>query len=243
MLPLFSDESLTIVYGADYKPFSWIEDGKAVGIQIDFVEEILSARLGIKVRHEAYPWARAQQMVRTGEKDGFFTVPTEERAGYATRSEKPFYITNFVMHTSTSNPIQNILVKIKSLQDFNNHPEIRHVHMLGSGWHNSALKDLENVQTVIDSSVIPRFLIYGRADVYIEQEEIFRYQARAQGLLDEIISISDNPIQSLGWHLFIGNESDYLYLVPEINELLKEMKANGELEELKMRLFSKYGIE
>lgn len=102
-----AQKTITIIYGSDYKPFAWGEEGVPLGVQRDFVEEILAVRLGINVIHETCPWARCQVLVEQGVKDGFFTVPTAQRATYTITSKLPFYETHFVMHSSKKIHILN----------------------------------------------------------------------------------------------------------------------------------------
>ena len=235
-------ETLTITYGANYKPFSWEENAQPVGIQIDFVEELLSQRLGLKVKHETCPWRRCQFEVRHGTKDGFFTVPTPERAEYALKSDIPFYQTNFLMHVGKQNTRLHQLRKLQNLDQLRAIPDIRHVHMLGSGWHENALKNLPQVHEISDPTLIPVFLQSLRADVYIEQPEMLRFQARKVGVQDQIVTLEQPVIHSLGWHLFIARNSSHRQILPRLNGLLSELRATGELEEIKQRIFSKYGV-
>ncbi len=239
----FADNSITITYGSQYKPFAWGKNGVAYGVQKDFVDKILGEKLGIKVIHEVCPWKRCQLYVREGVKDGFFTVSTPERAEYTIKSSIPFYETEFVMHTSKRNRNVEQLKTIKSLKDLEKMHDIEHIHMLGSGWHEKALKNMKNVVTTVDASTIPSMLTLLRADVYIEQSEMFRYQAKVNGVLEEILTLDETPIKKLGWHIFIGKNSKYQSLMPKINEMLEKLQASGELEKIKVEIFKKHGIE
>ncbi|NRA15566.1 MAG: transporter substrate-binding domain-containing protein [Oceanospirillaceae bacterium] len=238
----FAEDAIRITYGSYYKPFAWGEEGVPYGVQKDFVEEILGKRLGIKVIHEACPWARCQALVREGSRDGFFTVPTPERAQYTKTSSLPFYETHFVMHTSKNNPNIKQLKAITSLKDLEKIQNLMHIHMLGSGWHINALKNMKNIITIPDASNIPMMLKLLRADVYIEQAEMFRYQAKKAGVLDELVTFNEPSIRKLGWHIFIGNKSKYQYLIPKINQILESLRASGELEKIKHQIFLKHGI-
>ncbi|NRA15567.1 MAG: transporter substrate-binding domain-containing protein [Oceanospirillaceae bacterium] len=238
----FAGDAITIIYGADYKPFAWGEEGAAYGVQKDFVEEILGKRLGIKVIHETCPWARCQDLVREGLKDGFFTIPTSERALYTKTSSLPFYETHFVMHTSKNNPYIKQLKAITSLKDLEKIQSLKHIHMFGSGWHKNALKNMKYISTINDASQIPMMLKLLRVDVYIEGAEMFRYQAKKAGILDELVTFNEPSIRELGWHIFIGNKSKYQYLIPKINQILERLRASGELEKIKHQIFLKYGI-
>lgn len=233
---------ISLTYGADYKPFAWEEMGLAVGVQKDFVEAILVNELGIRVDQVACPWARCQIRVKEGEEDAFFTVPKAERAEYTIATDIPFYETRFLMHTSRLNKQLKPLSAVKSLKDLEAIPNIRHVHMLGSGWHKNALKDMKIVYTIPDASNIPVILDTQRADLYIEQYEMFHYQAKLHGLEARMLTFPEPQIRQLGWHLFIAKNSPALKLMPEINQKLKELKLSGRLEEIRKEIFSNYGL-
>ncbi len=235
-------DEITIVYGEAYKPFAWGKGLEARGVQRDFVQRILVDKLGLKVRHEVLPWRRAQNYVRDGERDGFFTVPTDERATYTDATALPFYETAFVMHTARQSPHVEALRNVHAVQDLEALPELRHIHMLGSGWHEAALKNMRSVERAIDASRIPGMLVSQRADVYMEQLEMFRFQAEEQGLLGQIVSFPETPLRKVGWHLFIGKKSKHRDLLHRINEVLRQMQASGELDRLKREIFLSNGI-
>ncbi|OUR78110.1 hypothetical protein A9Q83_09020 [Alphaproteobacteria bacterium 46_93_T64] len=239
----YAENTITITYGADYKPFAWGEEGVPFGVQRDFVEEILGNRLGIKVIHEACPWARCQNFVREGTRDGFFTVPTPARAEYTITSSIPFYETHFVMHTSKKNPNIEQLKTVTSIMDLERMHNLRHIHMLGSGWHENVLRNMKDVSTIPDASNIPMMLKLLRADVYIEQAEMFRYQAKRSGILDEVLTLNEPSIRKLGWHIFIGKKSKYQFLMPKISAMLETLQASGELKKIKQEIFLKHEIE
>ncbi len=237
------DRAITIVYGANYPPFAWGDERNAQGIQRDFVQRVLGDRLGYRVVHEMYPWRRAQRMVQDGERDGFFTVPTPERATFTVASALPFYETQFVMHTARDNPKLALLRQVRSLQDLEALPELRHIHMQGSGWHEEALKRMKRVERVTDAAKVPRMLTEGRVDVYIEQAELLLPQARDVGVADRIVSLRDQPLRRMGWHLFIGKQSRHVGKMARIDEELARLKASGELERIRQEVFRLHGVE
>ncbi len=237
-----NDDAIVVAFGNGYEPFAWGEGALVKGVQVDFVREILEKRMGLRVVTRGCPWKRCQKLVRTGKMDGFFTVPTERRARYTRKSSIPFYETHFLMHVSVDSKVAKDLRRVRSLEDLENMPHIRHIYMHGSGWHENALKKMKHVITVPDASVIPRMLALGRADVYIEQDEMFRYQARAAGVLDRLSTIEDPVIKKVKWHLFIGNKSKHVSVMSEVDRVLETLEATGELEKIKQELFRKYGI-
>lgn len=231
---------ITIVYGEGYAPFAFSENDNAVGIQKDFVEEILVKRLKLNVKHEICPWRRCQSLVKDGRRDGFFTVSTPERLKYTDKNTVPFYQTSFLLHTQKNNPFLESLKNIKSLKELKSIESLKHVHMLGSGWHEHNLKGFKNITTLKDTQDIPLFLSKGRADIYIEQDKVFKYQLAAQGLQNKLVTLNDPVIEKLGWHLFIGKHSKHRDIIQKVDTLLLSLRDSGELEKIKEKIFSKY---
>lgn len=237
-----SSDEITIGFGEAYKPFAWNENGVASGVQADFVKEILRNQLGLQVNLIACPWRRCQQLVQSGEIDGFFTVPTAERETYTVKTDLPFYYTNFVMHTAKDNPNLPKFMAVKDLADIKKLPNIIHIYMHGSGWHKQELKHVTRRVEIQDALLIPKMLVLKRADLYIEQAEMFRYQANSLGLLDNIFTLNQPIIYEMPWHLFISKQSPHITQLPTINHRLAGLKASGELEKIKMTIFTKNGI-
>lgn len=242
-IPAHADETeIVIGFGEAYKPFAWNDHGLSAGIQADFVEEVLVNQLGIKIVRLACPWRRCQQLVQAGEIDGFFTVPTAEREAYTEKTAVPFYHTNFVMHTAKSNRNLPAFKSAQNLSDIEMLNYVVHVNMRGSGWHNQALRNVKHRTEVQDALMIPKMLVQGRADLYIEQAEMFRYQAKELGLLDDIITISEPVIYRMPWHLFLSKQSPHVTQLNKINQRLQELQQSGELENIRLRIFTKHGV-
>lgn len=77
--PARAAEPITVVFHATAPPFSVGEaDGSVTGLLPDAMR-LVAARAQLSVRYLAYPWARAQEMVRTGEADALVTLRTGAR--------------------------------------------------------------------------------------------------------------------------------------------------------------------
>ncbi|MFC3094467.1 hypothetical protein DRW07_13740 [Alteromonas sediminis] len=236
-------QAIQIAYGDAYKPFAWRGETGAVGIQVEFVEELLVERLGISVKHVACPWKRCQRMVKEGNLDGFFTVPTVERDSYTEKSEIPLYTTEFMIHVAKDSAVIDQLKGLRYLPELLAIQELRHAFMRGSGWHEEMLKKAQNVTRVADASVIPTMLIQNRADLYIEQTEMFRFQAAQLGLDNLLVTLPSPIIERVNWHLFISDKSQNINILPRLNALLKSLKDNGELEALQQEIFARFKID
>ena len=68
-----TDIDVTIHVDADYKPFSFLDNGEAKGIYIDVLKTAFSRMKGFKVEMKAVPWERGKKIMETGE--GFGLAP------------------------------------------------------------------------------------------------------------------------------------------------------------------------
>jgi len=172
-------QEMTLVYAQGYIPYSWEGDnGKVQGVEIDFVNEIIGKRLGINVKHEIYPWARSQSMVKAGSADAFVTIPNDVRRQYTQVTNIPFFETKFLLYTGMSNPKKHDLMKINSLTELIKNDGLIHGQIVGGGWHAIHLKGAKKVHEVLNSIQILKILDRNRVEVYIEQSPLISYEIK-----------------------------------------------------------------
>ncbi|MEH6345438.1 MAG: transporter substrate-binding domain-containing protein [Bermanella sp.] len=231
---------LKAVYAQGYLPFSWSdENGKAQGAEVDFINEILTKRMGIKVSHHIYPWARAQSLVKKGSADAFVTIPNSKRRQYTQVSETPLFNSNFLMHTGSANPSIPRLKKITSLSQLLTLEDIIHGHIVGGGWHKLNLKPARLVQKATNSLQILEMLDRNRVDVYIEQAPLIAYQMKKLGFEGRVVGLPQ-VMDETQWHICLGKKSNYIKIMPALNKLLKKMQDDGSLVKLQKKIFSQY---
>ncbi len=233
-------QEMTLVYAQGYIPYSWKGDnGKVQGLEIDFVNEIIGKRMGIKVKHDIYPWARSQSMVKAGRADAFVTIPNDRRRQYTQVSNTPFFETKFLLYTGMSNPKKYALMRIKSLSELIKRNDLIHGQIVGGGWHAIHLKGAKQVHEVLNSIQILKMLDRNRVDVYIEQAPLISYEIKKIGFQDKILEIN-NVMDNVNWNLCIGKDSPYVKILPELNKLMASMKKDGSLAKLREQIFRKY---
>ncbi len=233
-------QEMTLVYAQGYIPYSWKGDnGKIQGVEIDFVNEIIGKRMGIKVKHEIYPWARSQSRVKAGTADAFVTIPNDNRRQYTQVSNIPFFETKFLLYTGMSNPKKHDLMKIKSLTELLTRDELIHGQIVGGGWHTVHLKGAKQIHEVLNSIQILKMLNRNRVDVYIEQAPLISYEIKKIGFQDKILEIN-NVMDNVNWNLCIGKNSPYIKILPKLNKLMASMKKDGSLAKLREQIFRKY---
>jgi polar amino acid transport system substrate-binding protein len=67
---------------ADWKPYEYMEDGQAKGVNVEIVEAVAST-MGITIRWGSYPWPRCVAMAKNGAADGLMSLyRSQEREAY-----------------------------------------------------------------------------------------------------------------------------------------------------------------
>jgi polar amino acid transport system substrate-binding protein len=226
-----SPAPLLLVYFDSFAPFSQRQpDGSMSGIFIDIMNELLSKRLGLAVRHEGYPWARAQQMVRNGEADGFVTVPTDERLSYTVASQEwvtQGRFTMFVRRDAVA--LRERLAKARDVEALRG---LTLGSYLGNGWVKSrfAGKDWE-VSYASSRSHALRMLAARRFDVLVDSSNATLAALKAAGLEAEIVELAP-VLESSETRLMLARSSPHVGKLAQIDATLRRMKADGTLAQL-----------
>ena len=84
---------------------------------------------------------------------------------------------------------------------------------------------------------------YKRADLFVEQAELFYPLAEEAGLSDEIVTLDNIPFKRLDWHLFIRPDSPNIEAMELVNHALEEAIDDGSLLKQVTAIFSKYKLE
>lgn len=170
-----SAQSLRMAYFDRYPPLSWREtDGHVRGLLVDLMDAI-GQLAGLGFSHQAYPWARAQAMVRQGQLDAVCTTVTDERRAYLLFCETPLLSLHFgICHRLDDRRVAGL----RSLADLRS---LRQGNYRGSGY---AQQNLEPHQLRVDhdpDSVLRR-IATGDLDIYVDAELTTRHRIRALGL-------------------------------------------------------------
>jgi len=140
---------LRFVFDKGAPPYSYASgSGSVAGLFPELVQAVFAALPEYSVSVEAYPWARAQDMVQKGEADGFLTYPSESRKKYAVFNDTPVFIEDigYLVFVPT-NPNAGALRKARTFND------LRSFLFLGSKfseWEN------DNVPAYIKKESIPQ---------------------------------------------------------------------------------------
>lgn len=225
-----SSSEFIFTYFDNYPPLSWQDKDEVKGILIDIMDEIVKKRMGLPMRNKAYPWKRAQLMVRNNDADGFITVPTEERLKYTSINSIPVYIVEFTIFVNKNNSKIDTITSIDKLDGLSDYSI---VHYLGSGWANSVLGkyNIHWTRTLDDSLLL---LYKNRVDIFIDPRDIVIYNIKKNNYEDTIIEI-DQILDKKEFMLCIGLKSGFNSYINEFDFHLNEIKKDGTMQKILLK--------
>jgi len=223
-----SEEVIRMAYMDGYPPLCWSEDGKVKGIFIDLTTEILSKRMGIKVRHETYPWARAQAFVKSGESDALVTLPTDDRRGYTNISSRSVLTTNYTLFVNSGSKVYAELSKVRKIADL---APFQIVQILGSGWAKNNLKGL-NVNWVSTAEQSFKMLALNRADLYVTNSLVGNWEIEKLNLVGAVTELPEANLRKMHYHFMIRKTSKYAHMITEIDEMIESVYKDGTAQEI-----------
>lgn len=214
---LIDDGKLTFAASGEFKPFSYMEDGKMVGYDIA-VAEAIAERLGLEAVQQKAKFSG----IVTGVKQGRYDIAvashtiTEKRLKEVNFSE-PYYYSGPVIYTRPDSDI-------KSAEDLKG-KEISVSR--GSTYVDIATEHTDNIPQVDSDVVALQSLAKGHHDAVIT-DSITGQTAIENGL--DIENKGQLGVSEQAVAVAKGNEK----LLEAVNEAMKELKESGKLKELSM---------
>jgi polar amino acid transport system substrate-binding protein len=99
-MTVFGETPVIDVVTSEYPPYEYLSEGDIVGEDTDVVRRVLSA-MGYQARIRVLPWARAEQLVRSGQADMLYSLTSSK-----TRQQYYFF-------TDPINAVQDVFFKRK----------------------------------------------------------------------------------------------------------------------------------
>lgn len=222
--------TMVIVY-ADYKPYSWEEGGKAMGLEVDILNEAIGKRMGIPITHQVLPWERAQQNVKAGEADAFVATASDQRAAYADASATPLTYWELALYVRKGDTRFAKLKNITELAPF------RMGSMIGNGWAQTHLAGMD-VYYVGKMEQLPRMLLLGRIDAIPDNPLVMRRILKSENEEDKI---DEWPLPYLrkDMFLYVGKQSVFHRQLEAFDAVLVQMKRDGSLQRMHDRYYNK----
>ncbi len=214
-----------MVYFGDFAPFSQVDStGKVRGLFVEAADGILHDKLGQEVEHQAFPWARAQAMVRGGEADGFLTVPTPERLSYVLASARPVFTFPMCIIAAADSPRLTALRQVRRLEDLR---PFRVGHYIGSGWADANLRPLGlDIQWAADLTGAMRLVANGRVDALVDNAVSMRVRLTGPEFNGKLVELP-NTLATQSYHFCIGRTSGFAGLMPQVNDILAQRPLGG----------------
>lgn len=223
-------KSMKIVYFEDYRPFSFIDDGgRTRGIFVDVLDEVLERRMGIPLAHEAMPWARAQLLVKTGAADAFCTLPTSERRMYVVPSAEPLLRSEYRIFTRVDHPSLGAMAGAETYRDLLG---FKFCYYRGSDWARTVLEPIGiSIEWVGTHKQVFWMIAEGRVDLTIASEEVAAQHIADLGLRDRF-KMLPRAFDVQGYHLCVGKDSPWAFVLPRFEEEMARVRADGTLERI-----------
>jgi len=223
---LVAQETLKIVYFYNFAPFSWKEDQPLQGIMIDILNEVLVKEMKIPVSHKAYPWKRAQELVKTNEADGFVTVATPDRRTYTIVGSEPVVSVKWLMYVKANDPIIEQLKTVTSINDLKGY---RFGSYLGNGWAKRNLSGMKINYWADKLDNTFKMLVNDRFSIYVSMPQVAHYYLKKLGLTDKITELP-YVLDADSMVLCIRKNSPYIHILPKFDATLKKLRKSGRIQ-------------
>jgi polar amino acid transport system substrate-binding protein len=216
-----------LVYADTFAPFSYLDNGRLRGTLPALLQELLSRRLKLLVDHSAYPWVRAQVLVKAAAADAFVTVPTPERLQYTLPTSESIVQLRLSLFARADNPH---LAELQKLRDIAELGQTSLGSYIGHSWVQTKLGHLP-LQYATDRNTALRMLMAKRFDAMADVSTSARQGIKALGLEDSVVELPI-ALDVNNVHLCIGKTSPLLRYTSAIDEALRSMKADGTVAHL-----------
>jgi polar amino acid transport system substrate-binding protein len=232
--PLYAEDVMKFGYADTAEPMSWKgEDGNVCGILIDIANEVVQKRMKITVSHQAHPWARTQKLVQDGVIDALITNG-DVRSEWAVHTKEAVFPYEQKVLTNVKNPKIEQLRKVKTIEDLKPFKLIVH---RGEGWAGKYIVGKEgfDYHSVTDHEMVYQLLAKGgRGDASAVNGLVANHTIKKLGLKGQLDTVA--TLDSVPFHFVIGKNSPYTKILPQLDEIIREIKEDGTLE----KIFSKY---
>lgn len=204
---------INIVYYEDYKPYSYREKAKMMGVLIDISNELFSKKLNVMVTHKGYPWKRAQSLVLNGHADAFITAPTKERLLYTSCTKKPVLKSRYYIFVNKNNYKLSQIKQADSKEFFKS--GLKLVSYIGNGVVEKELKGYELTWVAKPSQAL-RMIQANRADVFFAGFQSL-YKLKELQLDNEVLAIPFPYLSSFNFNVCISKSSSHSKLIEVID--------------------------
>lgn len=244
---LFAAEqpTLTWAYWEGAEPICWEENGVPKGLEVEIAEQVLK-RLGIKVIHKFYPWARAQKMVETGEADMMTTTPNDARFKYAIFGKEMTLANFWTIYIKKGNV--ELKKKAESFTKLEDLKPYKLADFAGNGWQSAYMKaeDGYNIAVQVPSmKLVPQALVNDRVDMIINSENWVDWWADKLKITNQLEKINvELPNTRYHFVAMVSRKSPWASkgIIRAFDEELKNLKQSGEYTKILKKYRDPYGF-
>jgi len=228
LTPAQASEPLRVAYPDFWPFFTRTGEGYMTGFFFEIVNEAL-CRMGIGAKWRKYPWSRCQALVQLGEADAMITVPTAGRRVYTVTHSDPFYVKQLRVFTTVDHPRLAEIRRMHSIDDiFRLGLVVVTYH--GNGWSDEHIRS-RGIKTYESPQLKNVWLMLAnhRGDIVIEWPMAAWPQIKAGGVTSRIVETGVS-LEGMPFHLLINRNSPYADRLPEFNQIINQMRAEGRLD-------------
>lgn len=216
------EKPIYLVGEQDFIPISFEKDGQITGINVDIIREAFK-RMNVPLKLELMPWKRCLELAKDGTADGFFSpFKTAEREELYLYIKEPLMVEKNVLAVAKNSPI-TFDGDMKKMGNYTFGILIGYA-TLDQYTKDGTITKVEESQTVAEAL---KKLATGRGmDIYVNNDLIVKYNAKNEGLLDQI-KILETPMTETPNYLAFTKRRDLTDLASRFEAELEAMKADG----------------
>ncbi len=228
------EESLIISGHPDYPPIMWQKGQTIVGVGPELAEKIFSILgINIDIRFSG-PWKRVQETARAGEIDLII--------GLYSNNERRSYLDYSVPYMTDPT---SIFVKKDKVFPFTKWQDL--VGKKGTTIHGDSfgeefdrfIKEKLSIHATYDAVTSFRLLITGRVDYFVWGYYPCYINLYINDYKDKIIPLPQH-VSEENMYMAFSKKSKYIHLLPEVNRLIMEFKAKGQIDKMVKKHLSKF---
>lgn len=214
-----------------WPPYTLGEENKAPtgGIGVEMVTEVFK-RLGVAAKFQLHPWKRCLKMAEAGEADGLMLVIADpERDAYLALSDVVFDARETLFYRPDR-------LKGFSWNEFTDLKDYTIGLVNGFTYSDAFAKAIEEVPLKVEYATTSednmRKLFAGRVDLIEDDDDVAHALLARHADWKKAIQAAKKPVASFPFHIAIAKKSPAMKLMPEINRVIAEMRADGTMEKI-----------
>lgn len=225
---------LTFVFAENSPPYSFLRDGKAVGLLPDSMELVFSFIPEYTMNSAVVPWARAQYNVRLGIDEGLLTYPSKERREYALFAPRPLIHQDYGhLVYSAENPNKDLIESASSFADLSS---LKVVVENGSEWEEENIPQYLERVPGRDLETMMHLLMFREAgDFLVQPAEDARFIANELGYSEKlkVRKVDFIPNSLIPFHVGVSQKLPFaMDVIQKVEEAMQNPEFQSQLETL-----------